>query len=95
MSSPMAADMISKSRLKAEHIISRILGKETHLHIKKYEEEEKKYSEEVEYVRSFFKNTEVYELKEENIRHEHKPVRNDETVREFGEQDEGDEGGDF
>ena len=95
MSSKMAKDMILKSRSEEERLISRVLGRNIHLSLEEYKEEEKKYSAEVEYLRSVFKNTEPYEIKEETIRHEHKPVRNDEAAGEFREQDEGDEGGDF
>ena len=95
MSSKMAYDNIMRKRSEAEHLIGGILGSPIHLHLDVFKEEEKKYTEEVEYLRTFFKNTEIYEIKEENIRHESKPVRNDEAAREFGEQDEGDEGGDL
>ena len=95
MSSKMAYDNIMRKRSEAERLIGGILGSPIHLHLDVFKEEEKKYTEEVEYLRTFFKNTEIYEIKEENIRHESKPVRNDEAAREFGEQDEGDEGGDL
>lgn len=95
MHSKLALDIIAKRRIEEERIISGILGHDVHLHLDVFKEEELKYTEEVEYLRSLFKNTEVYEIKEENIRHESKPVRNDEAAREFGEPDESYEGGDF
>ena len=95
MTTKLAADMISRSKGRIERILSSLLGEQTVLNVSTYREEEKKYSAEVEYLRSFFRNTEPYEIKEETIRHESKPVRDDETAGHYREQDEGDEGGDF
>ncbi len=90
VASTLAEDKLNKAKAKEEEILSSVMGERVRLKVELYHEEEKKYSKEVEYLRSVFKNTEPYEIKEEIIRSV-KPVRNDETVGPDREIYEGDE----
>ncbi len=91
MDSQMAVDKILSKRGQIEAIASRITGSSIRLQVELYSPEKKTYSKEIEYLRTIFKNTEPYEIKEEAIRRE-QPVRNDEAIGPDREDDEIDEG---
>ncbi len=95
MTSQMAYDMLERRKRDAEKILSALLKRDVSLKMSVFNPEEKKYSKEVEHIMSVFKNTEAYEIKEEDIRHESKPDRGDEKPGTCRREDDGDESGDF
>lgn len=91
--SKRAFDAINLRKREIEAALEEITGGKILLSPTLFVKEAEKYSKEIEMILKTFKNAEVGELKQEVVKHEHKPVRADETTGLNREPDESDEGG--
>lgn len=91
--SKRAFDAINLRKREIETALEEITGGRIFLSPTLFVKEAEKYSKEIEMILKTFKNAEVGELKQEVVKHEHKPVRTDEAAGLNREPDENDEGG--